>query len=103
MGNLRCCGNWFKDGLADVIQDSDTEFVAEDEQKDNDKGEDQEGNTSISDTNRTLHVTVHESAKDDDNDVQDKKTMIPVMLWTVLLKVKMIPWKTVIGISLQGI
>ena len=29
-----------KDGLADVMQDSDTEFVAEDEQKDNDKGKD---------------------------------------------------------------
>ena len=38
---------------------SATGFVVEDEQKDNDKDEDEEVVTSISDTNQSLHATVH--------------------------------------------
>ena len=63
----------FEDDLADVMEDSDTEFVVEYEQKDDDKDKDQEADTSISDTNQTLHGIVHDSAKDDDTDVQDEK------------------------------
>ena len=63
----------FEDDLADVMEDSDTEFVVEDEQKDDDKDEDQEVDTSISDIHQSLHVTVHDSAKDNDTDVQDGK------------------------------
>ena len=63
----------FKDDLADVMEDSDIEFVVEDEQKDDDKDEDQEVDTSISDTHQSLHVIVHDSAKDNDTDVQDGK------------------------------
>ena len=63
----------FEDDLADVMEDSDTEFVVEDEQKNDDKDEDHAANTSISDTNQTLHAIAHDSAKDDDTDVQDEK------------------------------
>ena len=63
----------FEDDLADVMEDSDTEFVVEDEQKDDDKGKDQEADTSISDTNQTLHAILHDSSKDDDTDVQDEE------------------------------
>ena len=59
----------FEDDLVDVMEDSDTEFVVEDKQKD----KDQEANTSISDTNQTLHVIVHDSTKDGETDVQDEK------------------------------
>ena len=40
----------FEDDLADVMEDSDTEFVVEDGQNDDNKDEDQEADTSISDT-----------------------------------------------------
>ena len=40
----------FEDDLADVMEDSDTEFVVEDRQNDDNKDEDQEADTSISDT-----------------------------------------------------
>ena len=63
----------FEDDLADVMEDSDAEFVVEDEQKGDDKDEDQEADTSISDTNQSLHAIVHDSAKDNDTDVQDEK------------------------------
>ena len=59
--------------MADVMEDSDAEFVVEDEQKGDDKDEDQEADTSISDTNQSLHAIVHDSAKDNDTDVQDEK------------------------------
>ena len=49
------------------------EFVAENEQKDDDKDKDQEANTSTSYTNQSLHATVHDSAKDNDTDLQDEK------------------------------
>ena len=41
------------------MADSATGFVVEDEQKDKDKDEHQEVDTSISDTNQSLHATVH--------------------------------------------
>ena len=63
----------FEDDLANVMEDSDTEFVVEDEQKDNEKDEDQEADTSISDISEILHAIVRNSAKDDDTDVQDSK------------------------------
>ena len=63
----------FEDDLADVMEDSDAEFVVEDEQKGDDKDEDQEADTSISDTNQSLHAIVHDSDKDNDTDVQDEK------------------------------
>ena len=63
----------FEDDLADVMEDSDTEFVVEDEHKNDDKDEDHAANTSISDTNQTLQAIAHDSAKDDDTDVQDEK------------------------------
>ena len=63
----------FEDDLADVMEDSDTEFVVEDEQKDDNKDKDQEADTSISDTNQSLHAIVHDLAKDNDTDVQDEK------------------------------
>ena len=63
----------FEDDLADVMEDSDAEFVVEDEQKGDDKDEDQEVDTFISDTNQSLHAIVHDSAKDNDTDVQDEK------------------------------
>ena len=63
----------FKDDLADLMDESDTEFVAEDEQKDDNKDEDQETDTSISDTNESLHAIVHDTAKDNDTEVQNGK------------------------------
>ena len=63
----------FENDLTHVMEDSDTEFVVEYEQKDDDKDEDQEADTSISYTNQTLHAIVHDSAKDDDTDIQDEK------------------------------
>ena len=62
----------------------------------------QEADTSISDTNQALHEIVHDSAKDNDTVVQDEKINETRMLWTVLSKTKMIPWKKFIGLSLQG-
>ena len=56
-----------------LMEDSDTEFVVEDEQKDDDKDKDQEADTSISDRNQSLHAIEHDSAKDNDTDVQDEK------------------------------
>ena len=63
----------FEDDLADVMEDSDTAFVVEEEQKDNDKDEDQEADTSISNTNQSLHAFVHDSAKHNDIDIQNEK------------------------------
>ena len=63
----------FEDDLADVMEDSDKESVVEDKLKDDDKDEDQEADTSISDTNQSLHAIVHDWAKDNDTDVQDEK------------------------------
>ena len=64
----------FGDDFADVMDDSGTEFGVEDEQKDNDKDEYQEADTStISDRNQSLHTIVSDSGKDNDTDVQDKK------------------------------
>ena len=63
----------FEDDLADVLEDSDTKFVVEEEQKDDDKDEDQETDTPISDTNQSLHAIVHDSAKDNNTDIQDEK------------------------------
>ena len=62
----------FEDDLADVMEESDTEFVIEDEQKDDDKDEDREADISISDTSQTLQVIVLNSAKDDDTYIQDE-------------------------------
>ena len=42
-------------------------------QKDDEKDKDQEADTSISYTNQYLHTTVHNLAKDNNTDVQDKK------------------------------
>ena len=72
----------FEDDLADVMEDSDTEFVVEDEQNDDNKDEDQEADTSISDTTPLSITTLT---------FKIKKSMSPGMLWTVLLKAKMIP------------
>ena len=63
----------FGDDLVDVMEDSDTELVVEDEQKNNDKDEHQEADTSISDTSQTLHAIGHDSAKDVKTDVHDEK------------------------------
>ena len=65
--------SYFKDDLAHVIENSDTKFVVEDEQKDDYKDKDQGADTSISDTNQTLHAIVHDSIKDVDTDVQNEK------------------------------
>ena len=89
----------FKDHLAEVMQDSKTDLMVENEQKEDDKDEDQEADTFISDTNQCLHVAVHDN---NDTDVQDEKINKSTMLWAVLLKVKIILWKKFIGISLQG-
>ena len=72
----------FEDDLADVMEDSDTEFVVEDGQNDDNKDEDQEADTSISDTTPLSITTLT---------FKIKKSMSPGMLWTVLLKAKMIP------------
>ena len=79
-----------EDDLADVMEDSDTEFVVDDEQKDDEKDED-EDDTSIPNTNQTLHAIVHDSAKDNDTSIQDKNINESSIVWTVLLKTKMIP------------
>ena len=71
----------FEDDLADVMEDSDTEFVVEDEQNDDNKDEDQEADTSISDTTPLSITTLT---------FKIKKSMSPGMLWTVLQKAKMI-------------
>ena len=63
----------FEVHLADVMEDSDTEIVVEDEQKDDDKNEDQETDTSISDTNQTLHAIAHDLAKSVASDLQDEQ------------------------------
>ena len=63
----------FEDDLADVMEHSGTEFVVEDEQKDDGKDKDQEADTSISHTNQSPYAIVHDSAKDNDTDVQDEK------------------------------
>ena len=63
----------FEVHLADVMEDSDTETVVEDEQKDDDRNEDREADTSISDTNQTLHAVAHDLTKDVDSDLQDEK------------------------------
>ena len=55
------------------MEDSDTEFVVEDEQKDDDKDRDQEANTSNSDKSQSLHAIVNNSAKGNDTDVQHEK------------------------------
>ena len=81
----------FEDDLADVMEDLDTEFVFEDEQKNEDKDENQEADTSISDANQSLHTIVHDSIKITTLTFKMKISMSPVMLWTVLLKAKMIP------------
>ena len=82
----------FEDDLEDVMEDSDTKFVVEDEPRDDDKDKDQEADSSISVANSSLHAIVHKSAKGNDTDTQDKKKSIsPVILWTILLKAKIIP------------
>ena len=83
----------FEDDLEDVMEDSDTKFVVEDEPRDDDKDKDQEADSSISVANSSLHAIVHKSAKGNDTDTQDKKkkSISPVILWTVLLKAKIIP------------
>ena len=65
--------NDFEDDLADVTEDSDTEFAVEYEQKNDDEDENQEADTSISDINQSLHAIVLDSAKDNDTDVQDEQ------------------------------
>ena len=64
-------------------------FVVEDEEKDDDKGKDQEADNSISNTNQSLYANVHDSAKITTLTVKMKKSMNPVMPWTVLLQAKM--------------
>ena len=94
----------FEYDLADVMADSDTEFVVEDEQKDNNnKDEDQEADTSIQ-TQINLYTQLYTTRlKITTMTFKIKKSMSPVMIRAVLLKAKMIPWKKFIGISLKGI
>ena len=65
--------NDFEDDLADVTEDSDTEVAVEYEQKNDDEDENQEADTSISDTNQSLHAILLDSAKDNFTDVQDEQ------------------------------
>ena len=55
------------------MEDSDTKFMVEDEQKDDDKDQDQQADTCISGTNQSLHAIVHDLAKYSDTHVQDEK------------------------------
>ena len=52
----------FEDDLADVMEDPDTEFVFEDEEKEDyqDEGDEENADNSISETNQTLHAIVHD-------------------------------------------
>ena len=63
----------FEDDLADVMENSGTELVVDNELKDDDKDEDQEVDTSILDTNQILLATVYNSTKDDNTGIQDGK------------------------------
>ena len=63
----------FKDDLADVMENSGTELVVDNELKDDDKDEDQEVDTSILDTNQTLFAIVYNLTKDDNTGIQDGK------------------------------
>ena len=63
----------FEDNFEGVMEDSDTKFVVENKQKDDNKEKDQEADTSISYKNQSLHATVHDSTKDNDTDIQDEK------------------------------
>ena len=63
----------FKDDLADVMENSGTELVVDNELKDDDKDEDQEVDTSILDTNQTLFAIVYNLSKDDNTGIQDGK------------------------------
>ena len=73
----------FEDELADVMEDSDTEFVIEDEEIDDNPDKENEKNTDISnspDTNETLHAIVHER-NTTKNDVEANNTMKEIH-WT---------------------
>ena len=58
----------FEDDLADVMEDSDTEFVVEDEEKDEDQERDTEAAIS-SNTNQTPHAIVHDLTEGAGDDV----------------------------------
>ena len=62
----------YKNDLADVIEDSDTEFVAEDNQ-DKHENQDKEDN-SLDSHNNQHHAIVHESTSAVDTNVQNKCT-----------------------------
>ena len=62
----------YKNDLADVIEDSDTEFVAEDNQ-DKPENQDKEDN-SLDSHNNQHHAIVHESTSAVDTNVQNKCT-----------------------------
>ena len=62
----------YKNDLADVIEDSDTEFVAEDNQ-DKHENQDKEDN-SLDSHNNQHHAIVHESTSAADTNVQNKCT-----------------------------
>ena len=64
----------FEDDLADVMEDSDTEFVIEDEQEDNYRDLDVIS-TSL-ETNQALHAIVHNPIQVDDTDVQHKFNLL---------------------------
>ena len=62
----------YKNDLADVIEDSDTEFVAEDNQ-DKHENQDKEDN-SLDSHNNQHHAIVHESTSAVDTNIQNKCT-----------------------------
>ena len=70
------------------MADSAAEFVVEDEQKGNDKDKDQEVDTSISDTNQSLHATVdwhlriNESSNVVDSVAKSKDDTLKEIHWT---------------------
>ena len=70
------------------MADSAAEFVVEDEQKGNDKDKDQEVDTSISDTNQSLHATVdwhlriNESSNVVDTVAKSKDDTLKEIHWT---------------------
>ena len=93
----------FEGDLEDPMEGWGTEFVVEAEQKGDDKDKIKKLIPPFH-TQINLYTQLYTSwLKITTRMFKMKKSMSPVMLWTVLLKTKMITWKEFIGLSLQGI
>ena len=70
----------YEDDLADVMEGSDTEFVVEDEEKEDyqDEGDEENADNSIPETNQTLHTIVHDmnTTDDEEDKVQSRDEVI---------------------------